>query len=156
MLSTTTAELWVSRMCVLADDTGIPKLPLTVNLPLVGEQPASCRRQSYVAESQSDCSDIENMVCAVQLLLIHHSKQEIMFLHPDKSSSRHSPNTSLVLSARNGNTGTYIYSQFMLSASVKDMSVICVIIRICVDVFWSTGATVPSKERQCLLSQLIN
>lgn len=27
--------------------------------------------------------------CVVQVLLIHHSKQQILFLHPDKSSSRH-------------------------------------------------------------------
>lgn len=36
-------------------------------------------------------------MCVVRVLLIHHSKQEIVFLHPDKSSSRHLPHTGLVL-----------------------------------------------------------
>lgn len=88
----------------------------------------SWRRQGCAAESQSDSFDKENMVCAVWVLLIHHSKQEIVFLHPDKSSSRHLPHTGLVLCVCTRKTGTHIYSQFMLSASITGQLVVYYVI----------------------------
>lgn len=103
------------------------------------------------------------MVRVVQLLLIHHSKQEIMFLHPDKSSPRHLLNTLClvsvqtlsVLCVRTGKTGTHIYSQFMCVLWAC-LSFIMSYHEISVDVLSSAGANVPTEDRQCLLSQLIN
>lgn len=47
-------------------------------------------------------------MCAVQMLLIHHSKQEIVLLHHDKSSSRHLPHTGLTLCICAGKTDTVL------------------------------------------------
>lgn len=106
-------------MCALIDDLATPK---TLNYSYPGWY-YSWRRQGCAAGSQSDSFDIENMVYVLRVLLIHHSKQEIVFLHPDKSSSRHLPHTSLILCVCTGKTDTQIYSRFMLSASIIMKSV---------------------------------
>lgn len=66
--------------------------------------------------------------CVVRVLPIHHCKQEIMFSHPDKSSSRQKANTSLVVCLWAGKTAAHISTQFMLSTTVKDMFVVYYVI----------------------------
>lgn len=52
----------------------------------------------------------EHGVCVVRVLPIHHSKQEIVFLHPDKSSSRHLLHKGLVLWAHWRKSHTHLQS----------------------------------------------
>lgn len=84
-------QLWLRCTRVQIDDLA----------PLGGFQLAWLAAQSgkaaFVPQEANVTASIQRTWRVVGVLLVHHRKQEPVFFHPDKSSSRHLPHTGLRL-----------------------------------------------------------